>query len=233
MKEEIVLETIQLISTDDISLKIIEDLKADGIRLQNTEDRMLMNLFIVGSTDGLKKVPSSMSALTKKAFKNAIVFTNPALDTEEVDGINAFINFGDNKDIHEAIKQFLCHYQETIETPSLIGYDFRSFMQLIEGHNSIEIKSYDYTHDISEAVTPLKAISIPKGSRCLLFFTQHEANDQHTMEVVNEYLNSLPDTINYNFSFNTSSHLHVSLLIATPFRRKHKGNFFKRFIMGK
>lgn len=233
MKEEIILESIQLIATDDISLKIIEDLQADGIRLQNTEDRMLMNLFIVDSTEGFKKVPAAMSALTKKAFKNVVVFTNPALDTEEVDGINAFINFGDNKDFHEAIKQFLYHYQETIEIPSLIGYDFRSFMQLIEGHNSIEIKSYDYTHDISEALTPLRAIPMPKGSKCLLFFTQHEANDQHTMEVVNEYLNSLPDVIDYNFSFNTSSQLHVSLLIATPFCIKHKGNFFKRFIMGR
>lgn len=233
MKEEIVLETIQLIATDDISQKVIEDLKADGIRLQNTKDRMLMNLFIVGSTEGLKKVPAAMSALTKKAFKNVVVFTNPALDTEEIDDINAFINFGDRKDIHEAIKQFLYHYQETIETPSLIGYDFRSFMQIIEGHNSIKIKSYDYTHDISEALTPLKAISIRKGSKCLLFFTQHEANDQHTLEVVNEYLNSLPETINYNFSFNTSYHLHASLLIATPCSIKHKGNFFKRFIMGR
>lgn len=233
MKEEIILESIQLIATDDISLKIIEDLQADGIRFHNTKDRMLMNLFIVGSAEGIKKVPAAMSALTKIAFKNVVVFTNPALDTEEIDDINAFINFGDQKDIHEAIKQFLGHYQETIEIPSLIGFDFRSFMQIIEGHNSIEIKSYDYTHDISEALTPLKAISIPKGSKCLLFFTQHEANDQHTLEVAYEYLNSLSDTIDYNFSFNTSSYLHASLLIATPFCIKHKANFFKRLIMGR
>lgn len=230
MNEEIVLETIQPIATDEISQQVLDDLKADGIRFQNTEDTMLMNLFIVGSTEGLQKVPSAMGAFTKKAFKNVVVFMNPSLDTEEIENIYAFINFGDRKDIHEAIKQFLCHYQETIEVHSLVGYDFRSFIQIIEGHNTIEIKSFDYTIDISEALTPLRAISIPKGSKCLLFFTQHEVNEQHTLEVANEYMESIFKDIDYVFSFNTSSHLHASLLIAIPFCIKHRGNIFEKFI---
>ena len=230
MTKEIILTTIHPIATDGISQKVIEDLQADGFLFQESHGSILMNLFIVGSTEGFAQLPSAINSVQKKAFKNVVLFTSPALDTKDIDGVNAFINFGDTKDIHEAIKLFLCHFSETIEIPSLIGYDFHSFMQIIEGHNSIETKTCGYTHDISEALKTLRATPIPQGSKCVLFFTQQETNAPHTLEVVNKYLESLPDTIAFNFSFNTSTHLYVSLLISKPIKKKGKGCIFEKLI---
>lgn len=233
MKEELILETIHPIATDSISQHVIEALQSDGIRFLETEETMLMNLFIVGSTEGLEKVPALLIKQTKKASKNVILFTNPTLDTEEIENVSAYINFGEDKDTNEAIKQFLSLFHETIEVHSRIGFNFHSFMQLIEGHNCIGINTFGYSHSIDEAIKPLRDITIPKEGKCFLFFTVEQYNEQdfpNVLKPINEYLESIPETTDYNWSYNESPDPHISLFISTPLCAKKKQNIFQRIL---
>ena len=179
--EDIRLDSVLLIATDDTSKEIIERLRSEGVYGQEDNELLFMNIVLVSSAEGVAKLPDVLSN-KPLAKRNIIIKTNPSLEIDDNIDYYSVLSFFHGEDPYEEIKSLLCFIRTNEDTNRNIAFDEYEIFGLIKGRNMISTASYSYNENVDEAINELKKIKLHNNRRYLLLFT-YEHNIKETIAV--------------------------------------------------
>lgn len=210
--ENIILDSVRLIATDDASSKIIERLKSEGIYGQEDKEWLSMNIVLVSSIDGVENIPNVLSKSTP-AKRNIIININPSLEIGDNIDYYSVLSFFNGADSYEEIKSLLCFIRINGDTNRNIAFDEYEIFGLIKGRNMISTASYSYNENVDEAINELKKIKLHNNRRYLFLFTYEHNNEPTFLDIlpVNNYLESFPKDATVCWSIQESSVNQVTL----------------------
>lgn len=210
--ENILLDSVLLIATDDASSKIIERLKTEGVYGQEDKERLSMNIVLVSSTEGVANIPNVLSK-NSLAKRNIIIKTNPSLEIDNDIDYYSVLSFFNDADPYEEIKALLCFIRINGDTNRNIAFDEYEIFGLIKGRNMISTASYSYNENVDEAINELKKIKLHNNRRYLFLFTYEHNNEPTFLDIlpVNNYLESFPKDATVCWSIQESSVNQVTL----------------------
>ncbi len=91
-------------------------------------------------------------------------------DESDIDSILSFLpEPGCNP--YMELKHFLQMCKENVENHGMVGFDFRSFFDIIRGKNVVSVYSYEYQDNIAEAICHLMSVNLKDNGKYLLSFT--------------------------------------------------------------
>lgn len=106
------------------------------------------------------------------------------------------------------LKHFLQMYKENVEIHGMVGFDFRSFADIIRGKNVVSIYSYEYQDDIAEAISHLKPVNLKDNGKYLLSFTvgkyDEKALSRH-LASLNEYMDTFPEECSLYWTYRVAT----------------------------
>ena len=121
-----------LIAADDVSQQAINQLRSEG--MYSIEDRSctLINMVVVSTAEGAEHVHQVLENY-ERARKNVVVKMTPELCIKDESDIDSILSFlpepGCNP--YMELKHFLQVYHENVEIHGMVGFDFRSFSDII------------------------------------------------------------------------------------------------------
>lgn len=191
--ENILLDSVRLIATDDASSKIIGRLRSEGIYGQEDKEWLSMNIVLVSSIDGVENIPNVLSKSTP-AKRNIIININPSLEIDNNINYYSVLSFFNDADPYKEIKSLLCFIRTNEDTNRNIAFDEYEIFDLIKGRNMISTASYSYNENVDEAINELKKIKLHNNRRYLLLFTYEHNNEATFLDIlpVNNYLEAFP-----------------------------------------
>ena len=191
--ENILLDSVRLIATDDASSKIIERLKSEGVYGQEDKEWQSMNIVLVSSTEGVANIPNVLSK-NSLAKRNIIININPSLEIDNNIDYYSVLSFFNGADSYKEIKSLLCFIHTNEDTNRNIAFDEYEIFDLIKGRNIISTASYSYNENVDEAINELKKIKLHNNRRYLLLFTYEHNNEATFLDIwpVNNCLESFP-----------------------------------------
>lgn len=112
------------------------------------------------------------------------------------------------------LKHFLQVYHENVEIHGMVGFDFRSFSDIIRGKNVVSVYSYEYQDDIAEAISHLKSVNLKDNGKYLLSFTvgkyDEKALSRH-LASLNEYMDTFPEESSLYWTYRVATSQKVTL----------------------
>lgn len=208
--KEIAFDSLLLIAADDVSQQAINQLRSEGI--YSIEDRSctLINMVVVSTAEGAEYVHQVLES-HERARKNVVVKMTPELRIKDESDIDSILSFFPESGCNPymELKLFLQMYKENVEIHGMVGFDFRSFFDMIRGKNVVSIYSYEYQDDIAEAISHLKPVSLKDNGKYLLSFTVGKYDEK----VLSKHLASLNE---YMDTFPEESSLYWTYRVATP-----------------
>lgn len=208
--KEIAFDSLLLIAADDVSLQAIKQLRSEGIYSIENRSCTLINMVVVSTTEGTEHVHQVLEK-HERARKNVVVKMTPELSIKDESDIDSILSFlpepGCNP--YMELKLFLQVYHENVEIHGMVGFDFRSFFDIIRGKNVVSVYSYEYQEDIAEAISHLKSVSLKDNGKYLLSFTVGKYDEK----VLSKHLASLNE---YMDTFPEESSLYWTYRVATP-----------------
>ena len=212
--EDIRLDSVRLIATDDTSKEIIERLRSDGVYGKEDTEWQLINMVFVASTAGVENISNVLSEDTP-AKRNVIITINSSLQIDDNANYNSILSFLDGADIYTEIKTLLYLIRINVEIHGLVCFDFNDFFVLAKGRNRISTISYPYKDNIEEAINEIQKIKLQDDSKCLLFFTieHYDRNGfEFDMLPVKNYLETFPKKATLYWNLAESTDKQVTLL---------------------
>ena len=211
--EDIRLDSVRLIATDDTSKEIIERLRSDGVYGKEDTECQLINMVFVASSAGVENIPNVLSEDTP-AKRNVIITINSSLQIDDNANYNSILSFLDGADIYAEIKTLLYLIRINVEIHGLVCFDFNDFFVLAKGRNRISTISYPYKDNIEEAINEIQKIKLQDDSKCLLFFTieHYDRNGfEFDMLPVKNYLDTFPEKATLYWNLAESTEKQVTL----------------------
>lgn len=96
----------------------------------------------------------------------------------------------------------------------MVGFDFRSFSDIIRGKNVVSIYSYEYQDDIAETISHLKPVNLKDNGKYLLSFTvgkyDEKALSRH-LASLKEYMDTFPEESSLYWTFREATPQKVTL----------------------
>ena len=212
--EDIRLDSVRLIATDDTSKEIIERLRSEGVYGKEDTEWQLINMVFVASAEGVENIPNMLSEDTP-AKRNVIITINSSLQIDDNANYNSILSFLDGADIYTEIKTLLYLIRINVEIHGLVCFDFNDFFVLAKGRNRISTISYPYKDNIEEAINEIQKIKLQDDSKCLLFFTieHYDRNGfEFDMLPVKNYLETFPEKATLYWNLAESTDKQVTLL---------------------
>ena len=159
--KEIALDSLLLIAADDVSQQAINQLRSDGI--YSIEDRSctLINMVVVSTAEGAEHVHQVLEN-HERARKNVVVKMTPELSIKDESNFATILSFQQNpgSNSYMELMHFLQMYKENVEIHGMVGFDFRSFSDIIRGKNVLSVYSYEYQDDIAAAISHLTPVNL-------------------------------------------------------------------------
>ncbi len=214
---DIRLDSVRLIATDDTSKEIIERLRSEGVYGQEDNELLFMNIVLVSSAEGVAKLPDVLSNKSV-AKRNLIIKTDTSLNIDNDINYYSVLSFFNGADSYEEIKSLLCFIRTNEDTNRNIAFDEYEIFDLIKGRNMISTASYSYNENVDEAINELKKIKLHNNRRYLLLFT-YEHNIKETdldMLSVSNYLDMFPENATVYWNIQESSVNQVTLFTSIP-----------------
>lgn len=213
--KEIAFDSLLLIAADDVSQQAINQLRSEGIYSIENRSCTLINMVVVSTTEGAEYVHQVLES-HERARKNVVVKMTPELrikDESDIDSILSFLpESGCNP--YMELKLFLQMYKENVEIHGMVGFDFRSFFDMIRGKNVVSIYSYEYQDDIAEAISHLKPVTLKDNGKYLLSFTvgkyDEKALSKHLVSL-NEYMDTFPEESSLYWTYRVATPQKVTL----------------------
>jgi hypothetical protein len=203
--EKIILDTVRLTAADYDSHKVIERLYSDGVSGVKDSSRVLINVVIVSTVEGVDEIQHILKD-NVPAKKNIIVKLNSELNIPDKTNIDSVLEFQSACKPYCGLKSFLKLYKENVETHGLVSFDFNDFFSLIRGRNMISILSYEYNDDISNALDDMRDVKAQVDGKYYLAFSVTESkynnHDEMTsiLKAIKEYIDTLfADQCYWNF----------------------------------
>ena len=211
--EDIRLDSVLLIATDDTSKEIIERLRSEGVYGQEDNELLFMNIVLVSSAEGVAKLPDVLSNKSL-AKRNLIIKTDTSLNIDNDINYYSVLTFFDEADPYEEIKSLLCFIHTNEDTNRNIVFDEYEIFTLIKGRNMISTASYSYKENVDKAINELKKIKLHNNHRYVLLFTyKHNINGTGLdMLSVSNYLDMFPENATVFWNIQESSVNQVTLL---------------------
>ena len=210
LMKEIAFDSLLLIAADDVSQQAINQLRSEGIYSIENRSCTLINMVVVSTAEGAEYVHQVLENY-ERARKNVVVKMTPELcikDESDIDSILSFLqNPGCNP--YMELKHFLQVYHENVEIHGMVGFDFRSFSDIIRGKNVVSVYSYEYQDDIAEAICHLKSVNLKDNGKYLLSFTVGKYDEK----TLSKHLASLNENMD---AFHEESSLYWTYREATP-----------------
>ncbi len=210
--EDIRLDSVRLIATDDKSNEIIKRLRSEGIYGQENTEWQLMNIVIVSSAEGVVNIQNVLSK-NSLAKRNIIININPSLKIDNDINYYSVLSFFNDAALYEEIKSLLCFIRTNEDTNRNIAFDEYEIFVLIKGRNMISTASYSYDEDIDEAINELKKIKLHNNRRYLLLFTYKHTIKGTALDIlpVKNYLETFPENATVYWNIQESSANQVTL----------------------
>ena len=215
--EDIRLDSVRLIATDDTSKEIIERLRSEGVYGKEDTEWQLINMVFVASAEGVENIPNMLSEDTP-AKRNVIITINSSLQIDDNANYNSILSFLDGADIYTEIKTLLYLIRINVEIHGLVCFDFNDFFVLAKGRNRISTVSYPYKDNIEEAINEIQKIKLQDDSKCLLFFTieHYDRNGfEFDMLPVKNYLDTFPEKATLYWNLAESTDKQVTLFTSS------------------
>lgn len=211
--EDIRLDSVRLIATDDTSKEIIERLRSEGVYGQEDKELLFMNIVLLSSAEGVAKLPDLISN-NSLAKRNIIIKTNPSLEIDNDINYYSVLSFFHGADPYEEIKSLLCFIRTNEDINRNIAFDEYEIFDLIKGRNMISTASYSYNENVDKALNELKKIKLHNNHRYVLLFTyKHNINGTGLdMLSVSNYLDMFPENATVCWNVQESSVKQVTLL---------------------
>lgn len=213
--KEIAFDSLLLIAADDVSQQAINQLRSDGIYSIKDRSCTLINMVVVSTAEGAEHIHQVLEN-HERARKNVVVKMTPELcikDESDIDSILSFLSEPGCNPYME-LKHFLQVYHENVEIHGMVGFDFRSFSDIIRGKNVVSIYSYEYQDDIAEAISHLKSVNLKDSGKYLLSFTvgkyDEKALSRH-LASLNEYMDTFPEESSLYWTFREATPQKVTL----------------------
>ena len=213
--KEIAFDSLLLIAADDVSLQAINQLRSDGI--YSVEDRSctLINMVVVSTAEGAEHIHQVLED-HERARKNVVVKLTPELSIKDESDIDSILSFlpepGCNPYIE--LKHFLQMYKENVEIHGMVGFDFRSFADIIRGKNVVSVYSYEYQDAIAEAICHLKSVKLKDNGKYLLSFTVGKYDEKTLskhLASLNEYMDTFPEESSLYWTYREATPQKVTL----------------------
>lgn len=167
-------------------------------------------MVVVSTAEGAEHIHQVLEN-HERARKNVVVKMTPELSIKDESDIDSILSFlpepGCNP--YMELKHFLQMYHENVEMHGMVGFDFRSFFDIIRGKNVVSVYSYEYQDDIAEATSHLKSVNLKDNGKYLLSFTVGKYDEK----VLSKHLASLNE---YMDTFPEESSLYWTYRVATP-----------------
>ncbi len=213
--KEIAFDSLLLIAADDVSQQAINQLRSDGI--YSVEDRSctLINMVVVSTAEGAEHVHQVLEN-HERARKNVVVKMAPELSFKDESDIDSILSFlpepGCNP--YMELKHFLQLYKENVEIHGMVGFDFRSFADIVRGKNVVSVYSYEYQDDIAEAISHLKSVNLKDNGKYLLSFTVGKYDEKalsRYLASLNEYMDTFPEECSLYWTYREATPQKVTL----------------------
>ena len=211
--EDIRLDSVRLIATDDASKEIIKRLRAEGVYGKEDTEWQLINMVFVASAAGVENIPNVLSEDTP-AKRNVIITINSSLQIDDNANYNSILSFFNGADIYTEIKTLLYLIRINVEIHGLICFDVNDFFVLTKGRNMISTASYQYKDNIEEAINELQKIELQNNHKYLLFFTiEHYDSEGFAFDMlpVKNYLETFPEKATLYWNLAESADKQVTL----------------------
>lgn len=213
--KKIAFDSLQLIAADDVSQQAINQLRSDGIYSIENRSCALINMVVASTAEGTEHVHQVLEN-HERARKNVVVKMTPVLSIKDESDIDSILSFQQNPGCNPymELKHFLQVYHENVEIHGMVGFDFRSFSDIIRGKNVVSIYSYEYQDDIAEAISHLKPVNLKEDGKYLLSFTvgkyDEKALSRH-LASLNEYMDTFPEESSLYWTFREATPQKVTL----------------------
>ena len=152
----------------------------------------------------------------ERARKNVVVKMTPELSIKDESDIDSILSFlpepGCNP--YMELKRFLQMYHENVEMHGMVGFDFRSFFDIIRGKNVVSVYSYEYQDDIAEATSYLKSVNLKDNGKYLLSFTVGKYDEKvlsKHLASLNEYMDTFPEESSLYWTYREATPQKVTL----------------------
>ena len=211
--EDIILESARLIATDDVSIRIVERLKSEGVYGQEDCQYLFMDIVIVSSAKGFENIPNVLSKNTP-ATRTVIIKTNPSLVVDDDINYYSVLSFFNGADIYKEIKTLLLLIRINVKIYGSSGLDTNDFFTLTKGRKIISTVSYAYKDNIDEAFNELMKIKLQDDGKYLLFFTiEHYDSEGLAFDMlpVENFMNTFPKKATLYWNLSESSDKFVIL----------------------
>ena len=195
--KEIAFDSLLLIAADDVSQQAINQLRSDGIYSIENRSCTLINMVVVSTAEGAEHVHQVLEN-HERARKNVVVKMTPELSIKDESDIDSILAFQQNPGCNPymELKHFLQMYKENVEIHGMVGFDFRSFSDIIRGKNVVSVYSYEYQDDMAEAICHLKSVNLKDNGKYLLSFTVGKYDEKTLskhLASLNEYMDAFPE----------------------------------------
>ncbi len=210
--ENIILDSVRLIATDDASSKIVERLRSEGIYGQEDNQWQLMNIVLVSSAEGVVNIPNVLSRNTP-AKRNIIIKTNQSLEIDDNLDYYSILSFFNDADVYQEITALLCFIRTNVKMNGVMGIDENDFFGVIKGRNMISTHSYSFNTHVDEAIDKIKKIKLQDNGKYLLLFTYEHNNEETALDIVpvKNYLETFPENATVYWNIQESSANQVTL----------------------
>ena len=154
-------------------------------------------MVVVSTAEGTEHIHQVLEN-HERARKNVVVKMTPELSIKDESDIDSILSFQQNPGCNPymELKHFLQVYHENVEIHGMVGFDFRSFSDIIRGKNVVSVYSYEYQDNIAVAIRHLKPVNLKDNGKYLLSFTvgnyDEKALSKH-LASLNEYMDNFPE----------------------------------------
>ncbi len=101
-----------------------------------------------------------------------------------------------------------------MEIHGMVGFDFRSFFDIIRGKNVVSVYSYEYQDNIAEAISHLKPVNLKDNGKYLLSFTVGKYDEKTLskhLASLNEYMDAFPEESSLYWTYRVAASQKVTL----------------------
>ena len=152
----------------------------------------------------------------ERARKNVVVKMTPELCIKDESDIDSILSFLPEPGCNPfmGLKHFLQVYHENVEIHGMVGFDFRSFADIIRGKNVVSVYSYEYQDAIAEAICHLKSVNLKDNGKYLLSFTVGKYDEKtlsRHLASLNEYMDTFPEESSLYWTYREATPQKVTL----------------------